>query len=68
MSMHILDVVEWPAARDVARRFDVSPSYVSRLIRSGRLRVVQTRLGCLVDPESVREFAELRATRKAVQA
>lgn len=58
--MQVVDVIEWPAASDVARHLDVSASYISRLIRTGRLRVVRTRLGNLIDPLSVEEYAKTR--------
>jgi hypothetical protein len=57
-------IAEWPSARDVARRLDVTAPYVHRLINTGRLRVVQTRLGWLIGPESVREFEDQRAARR----
>jgi len=61
-------VAEWPAVRDVVRELDLSQVYVNRLVRQGRLRAVRTRLGWLVDPESVQAYARERAQRRAVRA
>lgn len=57
------DIVNWLACRDVMRRLDVSQPYVHRLIHQERLRAVRTRLGYLVDPESVDTFETERAER-----
>jgi len=58
-------VAEWPAVRDVVRELDLSQVYINRLVRQGRLRAVRTRLGWLVDPESVKTYARQRAERRA---
>lgn len=47
------EIILWPSVRDVARDLDVTPAWVMRLIKRGQMRAVQTRLGKLVDPESV---------------
>lgn len=62
--LQILDVIEWPATRDVARRLDVSHVYVNRLIHSGQVRAVRTRLGWLLDPESVAAYEAQREKRR----
>jgi excisionase family DNA binding protein len=54
---------DWPAVRDAMRTLDVSDTYVARLIRQGRIRAVHTRLGYLIDPESLAAFAAERTTR-----
>jgi hypothetical protein len=60
----IRDIAMWPAVRDVVWRLDLSQPYINRLIRLGRLRAVRTRLGFLVDPESVAAFEAERARRQ----
>jgi hypothetical protein len=57
------NVVEWPAVRDVMRDVGISQAYVSRLIKAGRLHAVKTRLGWLLDPDSVAAFQAERAAR-----
>jgi len=61
--MTTLDVVTWPAVRDVVRQTHLSPAYISQMIHAGRLRAVRTRLGWLVDPDSVAAFEAERASR-----
>ncbi len=57
-------IIEWPSIRDVSERLGVTCPFVYRLVSTKRLRVVQTRLGKLVDPESVREYEAGRQARK----
>jgi hypothetical protein len=64
----ISEVIDWPSARDVSRSLDISVPYVYLLIRSGRLATVQTRLGQLVNPESVAAFEAARRARKVARA
>jgi hypothetical protein len=59
-----VDVVAWPAVRDVVRETQLSQTRISQLIHTGRLRAVRTRLGWLVDPESVVVFEAERAARR----
>ena len=71
MTMTAVDVVAWPSIRDVVRELDVSPTRVTQLIHGQQLSAVRTRLGWLVDPESVRAYEAsraLRAARKAARA
>lgn len=56
----------WPSARDAARRLDYSVMHISRLVRSGKLQAVRTRIGWLIDPESVAAYEVERETQKAV--
>jgi ribosomal protein S13 len=58
-------LAEWPSVRDVVRELDLSQPYVNRLVRSGALRGIRTRLGWLVDPDSVKTYARQRAERRA---
>jgi len=51
--------------RDVTRQLDLSQVYINRLISRGVIYAVKTRVGWLVDPESVRVYASERAARKA---
>jgi hypothetical protein len=59
-----MTVAEWPSVRDVVRELDLSQVYVNRLVRQGRLHAVRTRLGWLVDPQSVAEFQAEREARQ----
>jgi excisionase family DNA binding protein len=52
-----VDLTEWPSVTEVRKRLDVSRPYVARLIATGRLHIVRTHLGMLVDPASVDEYA-----------
>lgn len=58
-----MDLLEWPAVRDVVRDVGISQGYVSQLIKAGQLRAVKTRLGWLLDPESVAAFQAKREAR-----
>lgn len=58
------DLTTWFAIRDVMRTLDVSQPYAHRLVAAGRLRAVRTRLGYLVDPQSVAEFQRTRRPRR----
>jgi hypothetical protein len=58
-----MDPLAWPSVRDVTSTLGVTQPYVHLLIRRGRLRVVRTRVGMLVDPVSVEEFAAQRTAR-----
>jgi hypothetical protein len=58
-------IASWPSVRDVTRQLDLSQVYVNRLISRGVIHAVRTRIGWLVDPESVRVYASERAARKA---
>ena len=51
--MTAVDVVLWPSVSDVVRETQLSQARVSQLIHAGRLHAVRTRLGWLIDPESV---------------
>jgi hypothetical protein len=57
--------VSWPTVRDVAKQLDVSPVYVNRLVYTGRLVAVRTRLGFLIDPASLAAFEAARLARLA---
>lgn len=58
-------IANWPSVRDVTRQLDLSQVYINRLISRGVIYAVKTRVGWLVDPESVRVYASERAARKA---
>jgi hypothetical protein len=62
-----MEIVNWPAVRDVQARLGYSGVHVNRLIRTGRLHAVRTRLGYLVDPASVEDFAVARDAQRAKQ-
>lgn len=64
-----MEIAQWPAVRDVQVRLGYSGVHVNRLIRTGRLHAVRTRLGYLIDPASVEDFAVARdAQRKHREA
>ncbi|HEX9412828.1 MAG TPA: helix-turn-helix domain-containing protein [Ktedonobacterales bacterium] len=52
-----MDVLSWPSTADASRELNVSPNRVHQLIRAGKLRVVVCRLGYLIDPASIAEYA-----------
>lgn len=54
----IEDIATWYAARDVARELDLSYVWIAELIRRGEFRAIKTRLGWLMDPASVRQYAQ----------
>jgi len=58
-------MADWPAVRDVGRQLDLSLPYVNHLIHRQQLSGVRTRLGWLVDPESVRAYEAQRQGTKA---
>lgn len=51
---------QWPSIRDVAHDLRVSTVYVLMLIHDRRLHAIRTRLGWLVDPASVTDYARTR--------
>jgi hypothetical protein len=63
-----IDVAEWPAVRDVVRDIGISQGYVSRLIKSGQLDAMKTRLGWLLDPASVAAFQAKREARQRARS
>lgn len=60
-----VEVVTWPSISDVVRQAGISPTRVRQLIGVGRLRAVNTRLGYLIDPDSLAQWQAYRAARKA---
>lgn len=59
-----MEIANWPAARDVQARLGFSGPYVNQLVRTGRLHAVKTRLGYLIDPQSVEAFAAAYTPRR----
>lgn len=57
----------WPSVRDAARRLDYSVMHISRLVRNGKLQAVRTRVGWLIDPESVAAYEAERETRRVAE-
>jgi hypothetical protein len=53
----------WPNVADVAGRLGVTQMAVRKRIWAGRLAVVVTRVGILVDPQSADAYARERAAR-----
>jgi hypothetical protein len=56
-------ITEWPGVRDASRQLDVCAPYVNRLIHRQRLRAVRTRIGWLVDPDSLAAYEAARRAR-----
>ena len=52
-----MDLLNFLTVREVADRIGATPNTVYVAIRQGRLTVVETPLGWLVDPASVEGFA-----------
>jgi len=61
------DVTTWPAVRDVVRETGLSQARISQLVRAGSLHAVRTRLGWLIDPQSVAALQAARAANPIVQ-
>jgi excisionase family DNA binding protein len=61
-----LGILQWPSVRDVCDQLHISQPYVHQLIVRGRLQIVRTRVGILVNPESVSHFAATRKPRVRV--
>jgi hypothetical protein len=61
-----MELLDWPSVRDVCRILDVTQPWVHVLIKSGKLRIVRTRVRILVDPRSVEEVAAERKARTGV--
>ena len=59
-----MEIANWAAARDVQARLGFSGPYVNKLVRTGRLHAVKTRLGWLIDPQSVEAFAAVHYPRR----
>jgi hypothetical protein len=55
-----VEILLWPSIADTARELNVTRSRVDQLIAAGKLRIVHCRLGMLVDPASISEYAASR--------
>ncbi len=55
-----MDYLQWWTVPTAARRLGISAVSTYRAIAFGRLHVVETPLGVLVDPASVAEYARTR--------
>lgn len=49
------DLMSWPSAYQAARLKRVTPATIYNWIKTGRLRVVHTNVGMLVDPHDLRQ-------------
>jgi excisionase family DNA binding protein len=58
-----MELLEWVSVRDVCQMLGVTQPWVHVLIKAGKLRIVRTRVGILVDPRSVEEVAAQRKAR-----
>jgi hypothetical protein len=65
--MTVTDAETWPSVRDIVRSEGLSQTYISQLIKAGKLRAVKTRLGWLLDPDSVAAFQANRQGRWPVR-
>jgi excisionase family DNA binding protein len=59
-----MELVSWYTVRQAAQHLGIARLTAYQLIKAGRLRVVETPLGLLVDPASVAHYA---ATRRPVR-
>jgi hypothetical protein len=59
------DLLSWPSVMDVVRATGLSPAWVGRLVREGRLVGVRTRWGWLVAPDALEAFVAERARLRA---
>ena len=57
-------VAEWMTPGKAARALDVSPQWINKLIKEGRLRAVRTGLGHLIDPASVEALIKERCRKR----
>lgn len=55
-----MEILSWLTVPQAARQLDISSVSTYQAIAAGRLRVVETPLGKLVDPASVEEYARTR--------
>lgn len=67
MTEHEQDVQRWLTTAEAARRLEVSDDTVRSYCRKGWLVFKGTRLGMLIDPESVAELKETLPEKKAEQ-
>jgi hypothetical protein len=58
-----MELLDWPSVRDVCRILDVTQPWVHALIKAGKLRIVRTRVGILVEPHSVELVVAQRTAR-----
>ncbi len=61
----IANIQEWPSATTLAATLGVTANYIYRLIRAGKLSVVETQLGYLIEPDEARAYAQRRNKRLA---
>lgn len=62
-SPRVPEALTWPSVADVVRQVGISQGYVSRLLKAGKLHGYKSRLGWLLDPASVAEYAAAREAR-----
>lgn len=62
-------ILEYLTVREVSLRLGYSQVHTNRLIHSGQLQAIRTRLGgWLIDPDSVKAFEAQRKARRAAIA
>jgi hypothetical protein len=55
-----MELLNWWSVAQSARYLNISEHTIRLVIAKGRVRAVQTAIGLLVDPESVREYERTR--------
>jgi excisionase family DNA binding protein len=55
-----VEILHWLTVPTAAKRLGISNMSTYRAIEAGRIRVVETPLGILVDPASVEQYARTR--------
>jgi hypothetical protein len=60
-------IATWPTRSDAARELDLSPERISQLINEGRLAAITTRLGRLINPDSLARMKREREARQAAE-
>lgn len=60
-----IDLTEYRTVREASQELGVSTQYIYKLINAGRLPVVRTRLGFLVDGQAIESLRQEREARDA---
>jgi excisionase family DNA binding protein len=62
--MRLKDFEHWPTVKDASDRLGISRQAIHKRLEEGKMgRAVKTRLGWLIDPESVEQAAKEREQR-----
>jgi hypothetical protein len=60
----VANITEWLTIGDVARHLNLSTQHTRRLVNQDRFTAVRTRLGWLVEPQSVANYTPPPKARK----